>query len=159
MGRTPIALTVLAALALSACGTEQPADDAGATPTPSASPSTASPEPSPSPESPSEPALPEAMDGTDLDACYDGSCEVEVRAPLEIEFDPDIGIASMTIEQITAEGLELSGTTTSGGSFSSGLYAAEGGLAKGVFNHNGVTFELAVLGVHDGVAVLRIERL
>ena len=85
--------------------------------------------------------------------------EVEVRAPLDIEFDPDTGITSMTIEQITAEGLELSGTTESGGTFSSGMYATEGGLAKGVTSINGVTFELAVLGVLDGVAVLRIEML
>jgi hypothetical protein len=99
------------------------------------------------------------MDGTDHDACYDGSCEVEVRAPLDIEFDPDIGIASMRIEQITAEGLEVSGTTESGGIFSSGLYASEGALAKGIISNNGVSFELAVLGVLDGVAVLRIEIL
>jgi hypothetical protein len=158
MGRTRTALTVLAVLVLSACGAEEPEAE---TPTEPPSPSTASPGPSPSPEpaSPSEPALPEAMDGTDLDACYDGSCEVEVRAPLEIEFDPDTGIASMTIEQITAEGLELSGTTESGGTFSSGMYATDGGLAKGVISNNGVTFELAVLGVLDGVAVLRIEML
>lgn len=154
MGRNRVALPLLFALALAACGAERPADEAAEEPTPSASPSASSPEPSPS-----EPALPEAMDGTDLEACYDGSCEVEVRAPLDIEFDPDTGITSMTIEQITAEGLELSGTTESGGTFSSGMYATEGGLAKGVTSINGVTFELAVLGVLDGVAVLRIEML
>jgi hypothetical protein len=159
MGRTPFVLTVFAALALSACSAEQPDAEPSAAPTSSASPSMASPEQSPSLESPSEPALPEAMDGTDLDACYDGSCEVEVRAPIDIEFDPDIGITSMRIEQITAEGLELTGTTESGGTFSSGLYATEGGLAKGVTSINGVTFEVAVLGVLDGVAVLRIEML
>lgn len=155
MGRARTALTVLAVLALSACAAEEPQDPA------EPSPSTASPEPSPSPEppSPSEPALPEAMDGTDLDACYDGSCEVEVRAPVDIEFDPDTGIVSMTVEQITAEGLELSGTTESGGVFSSGMYATDGALAKSVISNNGVTFELAVLGVLDGVAVLRIEML
>lgn len=157
MGRARIVLTVLAVLALSACTGEEPGPEASVEPSPS--PSTASPEPSPSPETPSEPALPESMDGTDLEACYDGSCEVEVRAPLDIEFDPDIGISSMTIEQITAEGLELSGTTASGGEFSSGLYTSDGGLAKGVTSINGVTFELAVLGVLDGVAVLRIEML
>lgn len=157
MGRARTALTVLAVLALSACGAEEPE----AEPSPEPPPSTTSPEPSPSPEppSPSEPALPEAMDGDDLGACYDGSCEVEVRAPVDIEFDPDTGIASMMIEQITAEGLELSGTTESGGTFASGMYADEGGLAKGVISNNGVTFELAVLGVLDGVAVLRIELL
>jgi hypothetical protein len=84
---------------------------------------------------------------------------VEVRAPLDIEFDPDTGIASMTIETITAEGLELSGTTESGGEFSSGLYASDGSLAKSTISNNGVTFEVAVLGVLDGVAVLRIELL
>lgn len=158
MGRARIALTALTLLALSACGAEEP--DTGAS-TPSPSPTTASPEPSPTPASPSpsEPALPAAVDGTDLDACYDGSCEVEVRAPLDIEFDPDTGIASMTIEQITAEGLELKGTTVSGGEFESGMYASDGGLAKGVISNNGVTFEVAVLGVLDGVAVLRIEML
>jgi hypothetical protein len=159
MGRTPFVLTLFAALALSACSAEQPDADSSASPTPSASPSTASPEPSPSQESPSEPALPEAMDGTDIDACYDGSCEVEVRAPLDIEFDPDLGITSMTIDQITAEGLEVSGTTESGGMYSSGLSASEGGLAKGIISINDVTFELTVLGVLDGVAVLRIEML
>lgn len=157
MGRVRTALTVLAVLAVSACSAEEPEAEPSNVP----SSPTASPEPSPSTPSasPSEPALPEAMDGTDLDACYDGSCEVEVRAPVDIEFDPDTGIASMTIDQITAEGLELSGTTESGGTFSSGMYATEGGLAKGVISNNGVTFELAVLGVLDGLAVLRIEML
>jgi hypothetical protein len=65
----------------------------------------------------------------------------------------------MTIDQITAEGLEVSGTTESGGMYSSGLSASEGGLAKGIISINDVTFELTVLGVLDGVAVLRIEML
>ncbi|MQM24263.1 hypothetical protein [Glycomyces albidus] len=91
MKRTGSLFTLAAAtlLAFAACGpsdeddspepTTTAPDEIGAT-------STQAPSPSASPTA----ALPEAADGTDYGACYDGSCEVFVTAPVEIPLDPGL---------------------------------------------------------------------
>jgi hypothetical protein len=90
------ALAAAALIASAACG---PADEDAASETTSPSPgdvagatSTAAPSPSMSPTV----ALPEAADGTDYDACYDGSCEILVTAPVEIPLDPGLDAQATT---------------------------------------------------------------
>jgi hypothetical protein len=95
-----LALTAGTLLALTACGGDEPNSDTSASP--SSSPSL----------SPSE-TLMEAADGTDYDACFDGSCEVLVTGPVDIELDPDLGIGirivSVTQLEETFVGFEWSG--------------------------------------------------
>ncbi|GIJ47771.1 hypothetical protein Val02_46570 [Virgisporangium aliadipatigenens] len=77
-----IVATAVAVLSLAACA--RPADRSVArelpTPTPSRS---SSPSPSPSPARPTDAP---AADGSDLSACFDGTCEVEVKTGDVIRF-------------------------------------------------------------------------
>jgi hypothetical protein len=100
------ALTLLTAtaLALTGCGgAEEPPDPTTTTAPVSSSPATeTTPEPSPTPAT-----LPEAADGTDYDACYDGECEVLVTEPVDIPLDPDLPITATTASVTVLEGSEL----------------------------------------------------
>lgn len=144
-----VALTALTLPVLAGCGSDDP--DAGPTrsPTPAARSSSASPSPSPSPTGPT---LPPAADGTDVSACYDGSCEVRVRAPKNIPMAPKTGIARLTVQRITDDGVRVAGSTTSGTDIVITVYADPGGLAIGRVNQ----LEVAALGVVDGVAVIHL---
>ncbi|MGW8526381.1 MULTISPECIES: hypothetical protein [Nocardiopsidaceae] len=108
-----VALSALCAsavvLTLAGCGgPAQPPEEvpsAGVPSTPPTSPST-SPSASPSPVAPS--------DGTDLAACSDGDCEVEVTAPAEVDLDPEFAIDTLTIDSITDGSLAFTMTSTAG---------------------------------------------
>lgn len=130
----------------------------GQTVDPGGSASTSAPAPSAPSASATEPPadsdLPPAADGSDVSACFDGTCEVELRAPVTIPLDPATGIASLTLERVDGtNGAQLTGTTTGGGTISAQLYADPGGYATTSFNG----FTIAALATVDGVAVLRLS--
>lgn len=114
MNRLAVLAAVAAALALTACSADEPAsepDPSASTGAPSTAatetPTEASPSPDPTPSLPVDDTPLEAADGDDIDACYDGECEVEVTASTVIPFDPDTGIESYTIGVITADSVEI----------------------------------------------------
>ena len=92
-------LAAVAALTLVGCGSsaDEPQADAS-------QPAPASPTPSSSPSASPSAASIVPVDGTDLDACVDGACEVEVEASAgaaeEIEFDARVGIDTLYVHRI-----------------------------------------------------------
>jgi hypothetical protein len=134
-------------LMVAGCGADQPAPRHGARPSRSVSPS-----PSPSPSA-TGPTLPPAADGSNIAACYDGDCEVRVRAPLRIPVSPSTGIATLTVTSVTAQGVTVDGVLTDGTNLEITVYADPGGLATGTVN----TVQVAALGVVDGEAVLHLS--
>jgi hypothetical protein len=113
MNRNLIALSaaVVAALALTGCGSEPAGEDpASATTEPPATTESSSPveEPSPTEEpGPTDDTPLEAADGTDLDACFDGTCEVVVEAGTGIEFDDKFDVGTVQVTAITDTGVSL----------------------------------------------------
>jgi len=102
------------------------------------------------------PNFPQAKDGSDVAACYDGTCEVEVRAPLDIPLDPAVtGVSSLTLVRVDeVNGATLTGVSAGGGSIEMVLYADPGGQSAAVFNNR---FSVAALATVNGRAVLRIS--
>ncbi len=145
--------TLLAALALTACDNGKPTGAAA----PSSGPRTHTAAPVTSPTaspSPTGPTLPPATDGKDIHACYDGSCEVQVRAPMNIPMSPKTGVAKLTVTAVTAEGVQVSGRMTNGNNMEVTVFADPGSLATTSIDNK---VEIAALGVVDGVAVIRIS--
>jgi hypothetical protein len=91
--------------AAGACGGE-PADPEAQPETTESTEAATSEAASPSPSAEPTPALPiddtpeDAADGDDLDACYDGECEVTVTASTVIEFDPATGVEALMVSEI-----------------------------------------------------------
>ncbi|MEU0240541.1 hypothetical protein ABZ234_22915 [Nocardiopsis sp. NPDC006198] len=79
---------------------------AGAGATPSADAAEPSAEPS---AGPAGPDLPEAADGTDLEACADAECEVLVEAGDEFAMDGTHGVDRFVVDAVDGEGLGMSG--------------------------------------------------
>ncbi|HEX2131545.1 MAG TPA: hypothetical protein VHH15_08280 [Actinophytocola sp.] len=105
---------------------------------------------------PAEPTFPKAADGKNLAACADGVCEVEVRAPVELAFDPAVGITRMTIHTIGPEGMHITGSAAGGGTFTVDLYADPGTVARGVINN---ALSITTLATQDGRALLTLARV
>jgi|GEM_PF-6940678 hypothetical protein len=145
------ALCVATLLALAGCGSDDPAD-AGTHRPPPAPSHRPSDSPSPSPSA-TGPTLPAAADGTDLHACYDGRCEVRVRAPQRIPLSPRTGFARLTVTSITAQGMRIDTVATNGNTGQATVYAQGGGYAIATLDN----LQIATLGVVDGVAVLRLS--
>ena len=106
------------------------------------------------PPSPSVPNFPKAADGSDITACYDGTCEVELRAPVTIPMDPATGVAEWHLERVDdVDGAHLTATTADGnGTLSADLYAEPGGGGVTVVLNG---FTIVGLATANGVAVLR----
>lgn len=122
---------------------------------PTESPPTAGSGQSGPPPTPTIPSWPQAQDGTDISACYDGTCEVELRAPVTIPMDPATGIASLTLNRVDdVDGAQLSGTDVNGGTFEASLYVDPGG-GTATTNLNG--FTIVALATANGRAVLRMS--
>ncbi|MCC3764837.1 hypothetical protein K3N28_17405 [Glycomyces sp. TRM65418] len=114
MNRKLIALPAVAVIALSGCGGDD--TDAAADPTTSAEASAteASESPSPSAEpSPTEEPVPtddtpdDAADGSDVEACVDGTCEVAVAPGTSLTFDAKFGIDSIEVVEIADDTVTL----------------------------------------------------
>ncbi|MDT0307009.1 hypothetical protein RM780_08535 [Streptomyces sp. DSM 44917] len=123
---------------------EPAATDAESPSEPAAEPApgpTTQPAPDPAPEP--TPALPPAADGSDTDACRDGTCEVRVEPGTEIPFDALDEVATVTGVTGGTVSLEWNGPGRSGTS------SATTGVVVG---HNGVL--MVVTAVEEGAAVL-----
>lgn len=112
------AVLLAPALLLSGCGSQDirtadpttPGRSSGApsrtasaspTPTPTVTPTpTRTPTPTPKPR-------PKPKDGTNLDACYDGSCEVLVTKPVTIPLDRDLGVPELPVNNIGPDGVDF----------------------------------------------------
>jgi hypothetical protein len=105
---------------------------------------------------PSIPNFPKAQDGTDISACYDGDCEVELRAPATIPMDPATGVAAWQLERVDdVDGAYLTATTADGnGTLSANLYAEPGSGGVTVVLNG---FTIVGLATANGVAVLRFS--
>ena len=100
------ALTLLTATALALTGCGGAEEDPAPTTTSAAASSTAETESTPEP-SPTPAVLPEAADGTDYDACYDGECEVLVTEPVDIPLDPELPVTATMASVTVLDGWEL----------------------------------------------------
>jgi hypothetical protein len=157
---------VAAAVVLVGCGsdtdeTAQGGDGDTATASPSESPSesptptpTPTPEPDPTTAEPTPeftPLAPEdAADGTDVDACADGECEVAVTVGTSIPFDPEVG--GVTVADVSANQVTLAMTYSSGGSGSMQVGVGPQGGSFG--NVNTMIIDFSVLGIEGGTAVM-----
>jgi len=149
-----LAAATAAAALLGGCVPQQADPDPGGA---DASPSTADADPSPSPTptepaEPSAPALPEAADGTDLDACADAECEVLVETGDEFALDGAHGLDRFVVEEIGEEGLRISGHSPGG--FVSGTIAAPDGEQTTTFVMNGLTVTLVAVDGSAGIIAL-----
>lgn len=98
--------------------------------------------------------VPPAADGSDVRACYDGTCEVALRAPVTIPFDPKTGLAQLTLNRVdSVDGAQLSGTAVGGGTVSVSVYADPGFSSTATVNG----FTITALYTVDGLAVLRMR--
>jgi hypothetical protein len=99
--------------------------------------------------------VPPAADGTDLAACADGTCEVQVAAggpPIEISMDGSLGVDTLTLASITPEGLAADGVA-GGGSVQLHVEVSPG--ATSYMNQVGVT----LVSVVGDTAVVRLAPL
>lgn len=114
---------------------------------------------------------PTAADGTDYTACEDGECEVAVSEPTDIVFLTAEGDVTLSITEVTENGIELSTTFPTSSGENSGTL---GGLCESLISANftssscygGGTLPepdpapgelvLQLLGMNDGAAILRL---
>ncbi|MEV6281245.1 hypothetical protein [Kribbella sp. NPDC051770] len=109
---TPLAVTALAAAALTVCLTSCGADS-GAAPsgTPSSAPPVDESSTSPTPTSPPKPTGPYAKNGFDYDTCKDGTCEIYVRTGTRVPMKQSVaGFATLVVSKATASGVDFAGT-------------------------------------------------
>ena len=98
--------------------------------------------------------IPPAADGENVEACYDGTCEVMLRAPVTILFDPRTGLEQLTLTRVDdVDGAQLSGTAVGGGTVSVSVYADPGFTSTATVNG----FTITALYTVDGIAVLRMS--
>lgn len=98
--------------------------------------------------------IPPASDGSDVNACYDGTCEVLLRAPVTIPLDPRTGLMELTLTRVDGvDGAQFSGRTVGGGTVSVSVYADPGFESTATVNG----FTITALYTVDGVAVLRMS--
>ncbi|GAA0320392.1 hypothetical protein NE235_18050 [Actinoallomurus spadix] len=93
--------------------------------------------------------LPRAANGTDLGACRDGRCEVQVSARDRIPVPARLGVTELRVTAIAGDDITLRGTAP-GTSLTVGL----GGSAGATSVMNGLAITLVAIA--DGKAVLRI---
>jgi hypothetical protein len=67
------------------------------------------------PETSTSPALPKAANGTDLAACKDADCEVEVRSGDRLKIDAKFGVDAITVKSLGREEIRLALKGHSGG--------------------------------------------
>lgn len=98
--------------------------------------------------------LPSAADGTDLAACADTECEVEVAEGDEFPVSGPHGLERIVVERVAPGEVTVTGYGDGGGSMVSGTTGAPFGDRPSIVL-NGVT--IAVLAVADGRAVVRFD--
>lgn len=154
--RRLVAVSALSLL-LTACTNEVAGAPIGTGEIPGTAPATTAPGPSGTGTTeppPTNADIPPAADGSDVKACYDGTCEVMLRAPVTIPFDPKTGLTALNLTRVDdVDGAQLSGTTVGGGSVSVSVYADPGFSSTATVNG----FTITALYTVDGVAVLRMS--
>ncbi|MFI7676871.1 hypothetical protein [Actinophytocola sp. NPDC049390] len=155
--RRLVAVSALTLL-LAACTNEMAGSPIGTGQIVDEDPSASAPGPSgtgtPAPPSPTNEDIPPAADGSDVKACYDGTCEVMLRAPVKIPFDPKTGLVELNLTRVDGvDGAQLSGTAVGGGTVSVSVYADPGFESTATVNG----FTITALYTVDGVAVLRMS--
>ena len=133
---------VALALALVGCSTEEPAERPAEQPpapsaTPTASPSPAEPTPSPTLT---------AADGTDVKACFDGTCEITVTGKKRIPLNKKLRVTGLTVSVVGAEKIRVEAND--------GMMRAGGG-AGARLGLNDLVIE--VIDVRDGTALIRLS--
>lgn len=145
------AITVLLTVTLAGCGGTP--DTGSLEPPPGGDvAASGSEEPSPSPEPEPEPTsdagLPDAADGSGLDACADGDCEVRVSESDEIPIDPSFGIDNFTVAEIGPDMVVIEGT-------GAGAYVRTSVGTQGRSTLNGITVQ--ILAIDGDQAVLSLS--
>jgi hypothetical protein len=102
----------------------------------------------------SAPGLPPAADGTDLAACADAACEVEVAEGDEFSVTGPHGLDRIVVEKVTPGTVTLTGYGGNGSSVVSGTTGAPFGDRPSIVL-NGIA--VAVLAVADDRAVIRLH--
>jgi hypothetical protein len=111
------ATAALALLALAACGSSgdddaRGDDDSGGATTAPTTATTAATTTTAAPTTTT--TFPTAADGTDVQACYDGQCDVQVAAGTRIALDPAVGVATAVVNAVTPQGVDMLVTGPSG---------------------------------------------
>ncbi|MFE7836140.1 hypothetical protein ACFU53_08800 [Streptomyces sp. NPDC057474] len=55
-----------------------------------------------------------AADGTDVDACFDGRCELAVSQPMSIEVDSRFGVGDLRVTKVTGDNVLRSSVRSTG---------------------------------------------
>lgn len=146
-----LVITVLGLVALTGCSGEVSGAPIGST---QAQPATTGPVVTTTDPPPAEPTVPKAKDGANLKACFDGTCEVDVRAPVQFDLDPATGVTHLSIPRIGPQGAHIEGTTTGGGTITIDLSASPGSYAQSVINN---VLSISTMATVGGHALLRLE--
>ncbi|MFI9172852.1 hypothetical protein [Streptomyces lincolnensis] len=142
--RVGVAVTLALMAALTGCGASGGDDSSGegaessSTSAPAETRQPPTPTPSPSPSR-------EAADGTDVGACFDGSCEIAVSKPTRVKVDSRFRVPNLRVTKITADTVVVE---SSGPGTFLRTSLAEGGTGI----QNGIGFRLKSL--ESGTAVL-----
>ncbi|WP_146776782.1 hypothetical protein [Parafrankia sp. Ea1.12] len=159
-------LAVLLVAAVSAACSSDGTDDGAQARSPSPTRSPASIGPStPSPTSAS-PTMPVAKDGTDLNACTDGECEVQVTAPTDIALPATSGATEIHVTLIEKDTVHMvialdGGNFRSDGGCTSTLSVSTTASSQLTCHNgerntsNGVTVEVG--GIASPTAVIRVR--
>jgi hypothetical protein len=167
--RAAVLAVCLAGLLTAGCG--EPADAGGgpaeakkrqSSPAASAS---SSPSPTPTPS----PTLPVPADGEDVQACADGTCEIQVAKSDLIPLPEGWGLGPLEVIAVNAEAVQMVATFTVSDFSSNGLCGATfigpsaNGPGQAILNCRAGekpvinTMELEVLGILDDKAVLSVR--
>jgi hypothetical protein len=146
-----LVITVLGLVALAGCSGEVSGAPIGST---QALPATTGPAVTTTDPPPAEPTVPKAKDGANLKACFDGTCEVDVRAPVEFDLDPATGVTHLSIPRIGPRGAHIEGTTTGGGTITIDLSATPGSYAQSVVDN---VLSISTMATVGGHALLRLD--
>lgn len=148
-GRVGVAVTLALMAVLTGCGASGGRDDGSAE---GAESSTSAPSRTSGPSAPAETRQPpsptptrEAADGTDVGACFDGSCEIAVSKPTRVKVDSRFRVPNLRVTKITADTVVVE---SSGPGTFLRTSLAEGGTGI----QNGIGFRLKSL--ESGTAVL-----
>ncbi|WP_125777131.1 hypothetical protein [Antribacter gilvus] len=93
---------------------------------------------------------PEVAGAAEIDACYDGDCEVAVEAETTIPLDPAFGLDELVIEGVGPERVFV---THEGGDFNMRV----GNSVSPLFEDADLGVSCTLVSLTDGVAVLRLE--
>jgi len=165
-GRATLGAVLMVAGLLAGCGSPEAPPQRTAAATGGTAPAPTSP---PAPTATASPP-PSATDGTDLTACRDADCEVEVRVGDKLRFNAAIGVDVVTVKSVNNDmitlvlrgssgGLRIEGTGVSvSGRCTNGTCRDEGQLSVTTTRPGRINkMKLSLVGVDSGRAVLALS--